>query len=629
MIAQTQARTRPDPAHDRALPGLFLFGVSALAALVLATDARADGHVTESHGISTYGELKYAADFEHFDYVNPDAPRGGEYSSWAFGSFDSMHPYTIKGRAGRLSSIMFETLMEASADEVDALYGLLAETVRYPEDRQWIEFDLRPEARFSDGSPVTADDVVFSYEILRDKGLPSLKVVFEDFETVEALDGDTVRYTFREGSATKDLSTTAATLPVFSRADWEGKDFSESTLEPGIGSGPYMFDRIDVGQTIVYRRNPDYWGADLPINRGRHNYDTIRLEYYADYNAAFEGFKAGDYTFRTEASSLIWGTEYDFPAVQNGQVVKVELDDGGLGLAQGFFFNLRREKFQDPRVRQAIGMMFNFEWSNQTLFYGLYDRVTSFWENSDLKATGLPDAAELALLEPLRDMLPDSVFTEEAVVPPVSAPSQLDRKLVRAAGQLLDAAGWTVVDGQRRNADGDLLSVEILNDSPSFDRIINPFVENLRRIGIDAVHNRIDNAQMTDRERTYDFDMLTDIYGMSLTPGSGLKQYFGSEVSDESVFNKAGLRSEAVDALIEKVLDAESRDEMTVAVRALDRVLRAERIWVPQWYKSVHTVAYYDYYEHPDPLPPYALGSLDIWWANAEKFDALKAEGAF
>ena len=606
-------------------------GLVLPAALTLAAPANAD--VITSHGISTFGELKYEAGFPHLDYVNPDAPKGGEISVWGFGSFDSMHPYTTKGRSGQLSSIFFESLLEGTADEPDSVYGLVAESLEYPEDRSHVIFNMRPEARFSDGSPLTADDVVFSYEILRDKGLPSFRAVIQkQVESAEALGPHRVKFTFKEGEPTRDLPQTVGGLPIFSKAYYEasGADFEASTLTPGIGSGPYVLDSLEVGQQIVYRRNPDYWGYDLPINKGRHNFDRIRIEYFADYNSAFEGFKAGTYTYRTEASSKIWATGYDFPAIQNGWAKKDTPPDGTLASGQSFVFNLRRDKFQDKRVRQAIGMMFNFEWSNKTLFYGIYERIDSFWENSYLKAEGAPTEGELAFLRPLADKLPEGVLDGPVVMAPASSERQLDRKNLRRASAMLDEAGWPVGDdGMRRNAAGETLQVEILNDSQAFDRVINPYIENLRALGVDAVHTRIDNAQMTERERSFNFDMVVGNFRTALTPGSELEQYFGSESAEFSIFNLAGFGSEAVDSLIDSVTAAEDRTTLDDATRALDRVLRAEVFWVPQWFKNTHTVAYYDMYRYPENLPPYALGTLDFWWFDQAAHDKLKAAGAF
>ncbi len=608
------------------------FSVVALAWMVAVAKAE---EIIKAHGISTFGQLQMPADFPHLGYVNPEAPKGGEISVWAFGSFDSMHPYSTKGRSGGLSTIFFESLLDGTADEIGANYGLVASSMEYPEDRSWVIFDIRPEARFSDGSPLTAEDVVFSYELFRDKGLPSFRAVLqEQVESAEVLDTYRVKYTFKEGFPTRDLPSTVGGLPIFSKAFYiaNDRDFEESSLEPLLGSGPYVLADMDVGQTLVYERDPDWWGVDLPMNIGRYNFERIRIEYYADYNAAFEGFKGGSYTFRNEASSKSWATGYDFPALTDGHVVKAELPDGTIATGQSFVFNLRRPQLQDPRVRQAIGLMFNFEWSNETLFYGLYERVNSFWENSDLAAVGTPTPEELAILQPLVDegLLDASILTDEAVMAPTSGERQLDRRNAREASRLLDEAGWIVGDdGMRRNAEGQMLKLEFLNDSQTFDRVINPYVQNLRSIGVDAVHNRVDNAEATNRERSYDFDVLTTQFPMGYQPGSGLLQYYGSKTADSSVFNLMGLKNAAVDKIVDMVIAAGTEAELTHTVQALDRVLRAERFWVPQWYKDVHTVAYYDMYGYPEPLPPYALGNLDFWWYDAEKGEALKAAGVF
>ena len=606
--------------------------LAATVWLMLALAALAQEATIRAHGISTFGDLKYGPDFAHLDYVNPAAPKGGEISIWASGGFDSYNPYTIKGRAAAFSSGPLESLLTGTADEIGSAYGLLAESMEYPESRDWVIFTLRPEARFSDGSPLTADDVLFSYELLRDKGLSSFRgVITQMIAGAEVIDPLHIKFTFTPDYPRRDVVQAAGSLPVFSKAEFErtGRDIQETSDIPYLGSGPYVFDSADEGRRVVWRRNPDYWAQNLPINIGRNNFDRIRVEYFADYEAAFEGFKAGAYTFRNEASSLIWATRYDFPALSNGWVIKTELPNGNIGSGQSFVMNLRREKFQDPRVREAIGLMFNFEWSNESLFYGLYARTTSFWDNSELAATGTPSPEELALLTPVADLLPPGVLTDEAVLPPTSGATQLDRGNMRRAAALLDEAGWLVgADGMRRNAAGQTLVVEFLNESQTFDRVINPYVENLRAMGVDAVHSRVDDAQMTARERSHDFDIVTAQLGQDYIPGSGLQQYFGSASTDDA-FNAMGLQSPAVDALIGNIEAADTREEMTIAVRALDRVLRAYRFWVPQWFKDVHTVAYFDMYEHPETLPPYALGELDFWWVNAEKAEKLKAAGAF
>ena len=365
-------------------------GIGAAAAQDAGQPGAAQQTIT-AHGISTFGELKYPADFTHLDYVNPDAPKGGEISEWASGGFDSMNPYSVKGRAAGLSSALYEPILVGTDDEIGAAYCLICSTLEYPPDRAWVIFNLRPEAAFSDGSPLTSDDVIFSYETFLAKGLTDFRTIFATkVEKVEALDAHRVKFTFKTGIPTRDLVQDVGGLPVLSRADYEknDRDLEASDLRPFLGSGPYVLDRMETGQTIVYRRNPDYWGRDLPIMRGQNNFDRIRIEYYADYNAAFEGFKGGNYTFRNEASSILWATGYDFPGVRNGSIVKVELPSGAKANGQGFLFNLRRAKFQDPRVREAIGLMFNFEWSNATLFYGLYARIDSLWENSWLGGHG-------------------------------------------------------------------------------------------------------------------------------------------------------------------------------------------------------------------------------------------------
>ena len=601
--------------------------------LILGSLAYGDNHIIKSHGISTFGELKYKPDFQYLDYVNPNAPKGGEVSIWAFGSFDSMHPYTTKGRSGSLSSIFFESLLTGTSDEIGSAYGLVANSMEYPKDRSWVIFNMRPEAKFSDNTPLTAEDVMFSYKLLQEKGLPSFRAVIEkEIDTVEILGKHKIKFTFKKGIPTRDLPASAGSLPIFSKNYYEksGADFEASTLTPGIGSGPYILDNLDVGQTINYKRNPEYWGANLPINIGRNNFDKIRVEYFADYNSAFEGFKGGSYTFRTEYMSKLWATGYDFPAIDKKWVTKKLLPSGDMAPGQSFIINLRKDKFKDIKVRKAIGLMFNFEWSNKTLFYDLYARINSFWENSDMAATGKPSKDELIILNSLKNTLPSGIIDSDVAEVSVSSTKQLDRKNLRMASKLLDDAGWEVGDdGLRKNKNGATLDIEILNDSQAFTRIIEPFIENLKSLGVNAVHTKIDNAQMTERERSFDFDIVTGNFPMSFTPGSGLKQYFGSETADVSIFNKAGIKSDVIDELIEVVMAAKTRDELKVAVKTLDRVLRSYYFWIPQWFKDVHTVAYYDYYEHPENLPPYDMGLLDFWWINNEKYKELKNEGAF
>ena len=618
-------RTQNDFAYLHTVFFILLAGF-----LFAATTAFSEQKIIKSHGISSFGDLKYGPDFKHFDYVNPNAPKGGSFSTWGFGTFDSLSPYILKGQAAVLSSAFFETLMTGSSDEPDSMYGLLAESIEYPEDRSWAIFNIRPEAQFSDGTPVTAEDVVFSFNVLLEKGRPSFRITFQDFENVEALDTQRVKFTFREDSNTRGLPMAAAGLPIFSKAYYETRDFAASTLEPPLGSSEYVLHKVEPGKTISLRRRDDYWGKDLPVNIGRSNFDFVTVEYYADYTAAFEGFKGGVYNFREEYLSKLWATGYNFPSLEKGWVVKKSLPDGNPSGTQGFWLNMRRDKFKDVRVREALGLMFNFEWSNKTLFYNLYSRTDSFWENSNLEATGEATDAELALLEPLREHLPDSVFSDPAFVPDRWSPKQLDRKAVRKAGKLLDKAGWTIQDGKRTNADGEVLRVEILNDGPAFARILNPFIENLKRLGVDAVHTFVDPAQATERQKNYDYDIVIQRFVMSLTPGIGLRSIFSSEVVDKpGASNLSGLQNPAIDSLLDTIEKAETREDLNTAVRALDRALRSMHIWIPQWYKASHNVAYLDVFEHPEELPPYAMGEMDFWWYNAEKAEKLKAAGAF
>ena len=602
-------------------------------ALVFLNEARANEKITVSTGFSNFGELKYSKDFDHLEYVNPSAPKGGEISIWANGTFDSMNPYSRKGTSGSLSSIFFEELLTSTADEIGTVYCFMCSSLEYPEDLSWVVFNLRPEVTFSDGSKLTAEDVSFSYKLFLTEGLVSFRAVLSKLvEKVEVLESNKIKFYFLEDAPLRDRIETVGGLPVFSQKWFTENEagLDESRLEPALGTGPYVLDSYDINQEILYKRNENYWARDLNFTKGRNNFDYIRVEYFGDSNAAFEGFKSGAYTFRIENSSKQWATGYDFPALNKGHIVKRELRDGTIATGQSFAMNLRKEKFKDIKVREALSLMFNFEWSNTTLFYGLYARINSFWENSDLAAIGVPEGEELDLLTELVDegLLSTEILTNLAISAPTSGSRQLDRKNLRAASKLLDDAGWVVGDDGKRRKDGKTLDVEFLEASPAFDRIVNPFVENLISLGVNAKLNRIDYAQYTNRTRSFDFDIVTDQFRMSYEPGSGLKQYFGSETAKESLFNSMGVSSPAIDRLIDIISDASSKADLRIAVRALDRVLRAEKFWIPQWYKDVHTVAYFDMFEHPEPLPPYSLGYLDFWWVNPEKEAKLKAEGA-
>jgi microcin C transport system substrate-binding protein len=594
--------------------------------------ATAQDGVVVSHGISAFGDLKYPEGFPHFDYVNPDAPQGGTMSfrgTAASQTFDSLNAFILKGEAAQGLGLLYDSLLVASADEPDASYGLVAESLEYPEDRSWVTFEMRPEATFSDGHPITAEDVVFTYEVLLEKGSPSYKIILKDIESVEALDEHRVRFTFRPEASKRDLPSLAGGLSILPKHYYEIVDFAESTLDPPVGSGEYLVADVQPGRFIRYCKNPDYWGKDLPVNVGVNNFECFVYQYFADNNAAFEALKIGEYLFHQEFFSILWATAYDFPALNNGWVKREELDDNTPSGAQGMWFNLRRERFQDPRVREAISLMFNFEWTNQTLFYGLYQRTDSFFENSPMQAEGLPQGEELALLEEFRDQLPPEVFTEPAWTPPVNSTQQTDRRALRRASDLLDQAGWTVgADGLRRNAGGETLSLEFIDDNASLERVINPYVANLRRIGIDARFLRVDAAQMQQRQEDFEYDIIPARYAMSLSPSIELRQLFSSAAADaKGSANLTGIADPVVDALIEAVIAAQTREQLETRVRALDRVLRWKQIWVPNWYSGKYLIAYWDVFGRPEQKPPYARGDA-YWWFDQAKYDKLKAEGA-
>ena len=594
---------------------------AALAVIVLCTLAHPASLAAaeRSYGLSAFGDLALPEDFQSFAYANPDAPKGGSLSLIGWGgvtTFNSLNNYILKGDAAQGLELLFDTLMTPAADEPDAVYGLIAESAEVAGDGKSVTFYLRPEAKFSDGTQIAADDVVFSFDILKEKGHPLFHQMLRDVEKAEAVDPRTVRYTFK-GDLVRDLPLTVAGLPVFSKAYYSKKAFDETTLEPPLGSGPYLVDKFQQGRNIVYRRNPDYWAKDLPVNKGRWNFDTIRYEYFRDRTAGMEAFKAGTYDLREEFTSKVWATEYDFPAVRDGRVKKETLPDETPSGTQGFFINTRREKFQDPRVREALSLAFDFEWTNRNMFYSLYDRTQSYFENSPMKAEGEPTEVERALIESLGVPVPEGALGP-AVLPPVSDGSGRDRASLQKASKLLDEAGWRVKDRKRVNGQGEQLSVEFLTFEPTFERIIAPYVKNLSLLGIDARIRRVDPAQYQQRLKDFDFDITTQRYGMRLTPGVELRSYFGSEsASVPGSLNLAGINDPAVDALIEKIVAAKSREEMYTAARALDRVLRASYYWVPHWYKASYTIAYWDKFARPETKPKYDRGILDTWWSKA------------
>nr|WP_260063572.1 extracellular solute-binding protein [Ruegeria sp. B32] len=614
-------------------------GISAALVLGQAGPVRADeDQIIRSHGYSYFGNLDYPADYTHLNYANPDAPKGGELSLAASGTFDSLNPYSRKGRPGALTTLQYDRLMDSTDDSVGQYYGVLAESLEYDADRNWVIFHLRPEATFWDGTPVTAEDVVYSHRLFIEQGLPSYAQAVGRMVTgAEALDTHTVKFTFNPELTARSRIETVGATPVFSKAWFEAdpsRRLDEPRLEVAVGSGPYKLDSYDINRRIVYKRRDDYWGKDLPFNKGRHNYDTIRVEYFADQTAAFEGFKAGEYTLRIESDPKLWATGYDFPKLKEGYVVKDAIANGSPPTPSGFVFNLARPQFADKNVRKALALAFNFEWANESLLFGLNSPRDSFIEGTPLEAMDTPQGAELSFLQALGDVVPPEMLTEPVTTVHESNPARLnDRRNLRKASKLLDEAGWPVGDGNlRRNAQGQTLRVNIpypSNLPTSTATMIETFVQNLQALGVDASAEKVDPAQYTLRSRERDYDMVYSTrYGAFLSTGGGLSQMYGSKEAEFSLFNPAGLASPLVDAIIEASFATSNQTDQDAALMALDRALRYEFFIIPDGYIAEYWTAYYNMYEYPDQLPPYALGYLDLWWINPEKEAALKAEGA-
>ncbi|MDQ2102208.1 extracellular solute-binding protein [Azospirillum isscasi] len=566
------------------------------------------------HGMALYGEPKYGPDFRHFDYVNPNAPKGGKVTLQAIGSFDTLNPFTLRGVPAVGATLIYDTLMTGSGDEPFTEYGLLAESVEMPADRSSIVFNLRSAARWHDGKPVTADDVVFSFNILTESH-PFYRSYYGAVDTVAAEGDRRVRFTFKPGD-NRELPMIIGQLPVLPKHYWQGRDFQATTLDPPLGSGPYRIAAFDPGRSIVYERVADYWGADLPVNVGRNNFGSMAYEYYRDASVALQAFRGGLYDFRQENVAKTWATGYGFDAVRDGKVVKEEIRNEVPAGMQGFVFNTRRPVFANPKVRWAIAHAFDFEWTNQTLFYGAYKRTESYFENSPLQSQGVPQGRELAILEPLRGKIPAEVFEKPYRAPSTDGPNGLRHNLLEAK-RLLDEAGTDVRNGVRVDvATGKPLDFEILLDSPTFERVTLPFIENLKRLGIRASIRTVDTAQYENRTRDFDFDMVVHVWPQSLSPGNEQTGFWGSAFADRpGSENLAGVRNEAVDHLIGEIVRADSREDLMAAVSALDRVLLWGHYVVPHWYSGVYRVAYWNRLKRPDALPPYSI-SFDSWWLS-------------
>ena len=580
------------------------------------------------HGSALLDEPKYPQGFPHFDYVNPNAPKGGLVRLGALGTFDSFNVVVagVKGSPEQGLGLIYETLTASALDEPSASYGLLAESFTYPEDYSSVSFRLRPEARWHDGRPVTVDDVIFSFESLKTNS-PTYAFYYANVTKAEKTGEREVKFTFDE-KGNRELPQIMGQLMVLPKHWWEGtasdgrkRDITQTTLEPPLGSGPYRLKTFDAGRNASYERVKDYWGETINVNVGQNNFDEIRYEYYRDATVLLEAFKADRLDFRTENSARNWATGYDFPARQEGRVVLEEFSFRATGVMQAFVLNMRRDKFKDQRVRRAFNLAFPFEELNKTIFYGLYERPSSYFFGLDLASSGLPEGREREILESIRDKVPASVFTT-AYKNPVNDSPETIRNNLREADRLLKEAGWEVKNGRRVNAKGDVLTVELLSSSPNEERVFLPYKASLDRLGIMASVRTVDDVQYTNRIRAFDFDIATGLWPQSMSPGNEQREFWGSQAaSREGSRNLPGIADPGVDALIDKVIYAKDRDELVAATKALDRVLLAHDYVVPQWTSLKQRTARWNRYSHPETMPRYGGAAFPtIWW-----FDEAKA----
>ncbi|MBZ9538082.1 MULTISPECIES: extracellular solute-binding protein [Modicisalibacter] len=600
--------------------------LAALLAVSLLTPASfsfaaSAAEVPTVTGLSLYDQPALKPGFTHFPYVNPEAPQGGELVRASVGSFDSTNPFIVKGTPASGLMAVYDTLLASNPDEPFSMYGLLASGVRLDPDRRWMEFDINPGARFHDGTPVTAEDVVFSFRLLRDEGQPFYAAYYADVTSAQALDDDTVRFDFAKANS-RELPLILGQLPVLPKHYWANRDFTRPTLDKPLGSGPYRIAAIKPGQRIVYDRVDDYWGRDLPVNRGRHNIARLVFDYYRDQTVALEAFKAGNLDLRIESSASNWATAYDFPAAEQGFVKKLLVPDGQPAGMQAYVMNLRREKFQDPRVREALNLAFYFPWLNDNLFYGAYKRTRSYFENSPMAAGGKPGPGELALLEPYRDQLPDAVFDKPL---PIAEPEDLRPRLRKALGLMRDA-GYEIQNGQMVNREtGKPFTLEVLLYDTQFERIVQPLLKNLKRIGIQGKIRTVDVNQYLNRLRSFDYDMVIATFPQSINPGNEQREYWTSAYADQPQSrNLIGLKNPAIDALVDDLIRADSRQALDTAARALDRVLRWGFYVIPQFHLGATRIALWDKFGHPQPSPEYGL-DFDAWWVDPDEGPRIEA----
>ena len=597
--------------------------VAAVGVFVLLGAAATAAVAT--YGLSLFGDLKYGPGFTHFDYTNPQAPKGGTMRLSAIGTFDTLNPFVIKGVPAAGIRQIFDTLSTAAEDEPASEYGLVAQSIEKAPDKLSVLYTLRPEAKFHDGTPMTPDDVVWTFETLRAKGQPMYRSYYGDVSKVEKEGERGVRFTFKT-TQNRELPQILGQMPVLSKKYWSGRDFEKTTLDPPVGSGPYKIEKLDPGRSITYRRVADYWGANVPVDKGRFNVDTIRYDYYRDATVALEAFKAGQYDLRLENSSKDWATGYNSPALRDGSIKKEEIPNQLPSGMQGFGYNLRRPLFQDPRVREALAYAFDFEWSNKNLFYGAYTRTRSYFDNSELAATGVPKGEELKILEPFRGQIPDAIFTTEYDPPKYDGSGNI-REGLRKALKLLKEAGWTF-KGEKLVNDktGEPFEFEFLLDNPQFERIVLPFVDNLKRMGITARVRTVDTAQYQRRMETFDFDMTVVLFGESLSPGNEQREYFGSKAADQQGSgNLLGVKNKVVDQLIEELIQAPDRASLVAHTRAYDRVLQYGYYVIPNYHLSAFRVAYWNKFRRPAVSPKYALG-LDTWWIDPAAEHTVEAK---
>lgn len=565
------------------------------------------------HGLSLYGDLKYPANFQHYDYTNPAAPKGGQIKEWALGTFDTFNSFIIKGTPAEGLGLIYDSLMDQAQDEPFSQYGLLAESVELAAQRDQVTFTLRPNARFADGHPVTAADVVFTFNALLEQGRPFYRAYLGDIARIEALAPNQVRFYLKHGD-NRELPLIIGQIPILPAHFWQQQDFSATLMQPPLGSGPYRLTAFEPGRSVTYQRNPDYWGKDLPVNRGRYNFDQIRYDYYRDDSVALEAFKAGEYDFRQETSSKQWATSYTGPAFAQGRLIKQELPHQRPTGMQAFVFNTRKTQFSDVRVREALAYAFDFEWTNKNLFYGAYQRTESFFSNSPMAASALPDAAELALLEPLRDQVPAAVFSQVYHPPRYDGSGNIRRQL-RQALHLLKDAGWQMQAGQLINTTtGQPFTFEILLAQKNMERVVAPVIQNLKRMGINATIRLVDVSQYINRLRQFDFDMIVGSFAQSPSPGNEQREFWGSYNADQpGSRNLIGIKNPAVDQLIEAIIQAPTREQLIVRCRALDRVLLWNHYVIPQFHNRSDRIAYRNIFAFPDKRPLYGLG-FDTWW---------------